>query len=164
MGSSSKEATTSEWPLVRTFSQVHWSRDCQVVSEVRVNPSLPPKVLQFIQPQASGCSGGAGDMLGAVSCWPPEPLLWPLLAGPRPWGGNDSLPFSATFWQPRLPGMPSGGPVPIPPTTWPALGSWGPVGLGARLPQHWRLSRVSGPDPEGAAIWALTQPGLDPGG
>ena len=109
-------------------------------------------------------SGGPGDIWRAVSCWPPEPSLWPLLAGPRPWGGSDPLPASATSWQHRLPGMPSARPAPTSPTTWLAWGAWGPVGFGTWLPQRWRLRKVWGPSPEGAGSWALTLPGLDPGG
>lgn len=109
-------------------------------------------------------SGGPGDMSGAVSCWPPEPSLQPLLAGSRPWGGSDPLPASATSWQHHLPWMPSARPAPTPPTTWLAWGAWGPVAFAAWLPQQWWLSRVWGPSPEVAASWALTLPGLDPGG
>ena len=155
MDSSPKEAIVSEWSLVGTLSQGQWSRDHKEDSEVRI--VFPPSPQGAPVHPASGqlWSGGPGDMWGHVSCCPPEPSLWPPMAGPRPWGGSAPLHASDTSWQHHLPGMPSAGPASTPSTTWSAWGAWGPVGLGARLLQQWWLSRVWGPGTDGAASWAL---------
>ena len=69
-----KEATVSEWLLVGTTRQGQRSRGCHVDSEVRVNPGLPSRMLQFIQPQTNGDLGASGHMWGSVSCWPSRAL------------------------------------------------------------------------------------------
>lgn len=74
----------------------------------------------------------------------------------RPWGSCDPrpIPTSASSWE-----QPSGWdtfcgtcllPHPPVPCHMGNLGAWGPVILGAWLPQQWQLSRVWGPCPGGA--------------
>ena len=116
MDSSPKEATVSEWSLVGTLIQGQWSRDHKEESEVRILFPSSPQGAPVHPASGQRWSGGPWDMWGRVSCWPPEPSLWPPLAGPRPWGDSAPLHASATSRQHHLPRMPSAGPASTPPT------------------------------------------------
>ena len=79
---SSPQGSNCQWVTVGTFRKGQWGRGCHMDSEVRVNPGLPSRVLQFMQPQSGGDLGAQGTYGGLCPVDLQSPHCGPYWLGP----------------------------------------------------------------------------------
>ena len=129
------QVTVSEWPLGKWFTQgslVWWS----------LGGEWGKRQIQAFswRPSLSLSLGPAGELEH------PGNTLRTMFFYRAPEGPIGLLLRPSTNLGPGLePGLP----------IWVSWGDWGPVGLGAWLPQRWLLGRMWEPGPERAANWDL---------